>query len=121
MLVSHSFPAKGLLIHCVLHVQVGMSLEPGGLKDQLVTAAGDGEMKLLDFRMLGENASAPASGGTTQAGGNMGVWKTVHASQTSKNLSALAVHPNAPLLATGTATQVNALDAFLPCGWLPLP
>ncbi len=37
----------------------------------------------------------------------LGVWKTVNASATSRNLSALAAHPNAPLLATGTATQAR--------------
>ena len=39
--------------------------------------------------------------------GTLGVWKTVSASPNSRNLSALAAHPNAPLLATGTASQVN--------------
>lgn len=94
-----------------------MALEPGGLKDQLVTAAADGEMKMTDFRMLGDAsaaASAPGSGA-----GSLGVWKTVNASATSRNLSALAAHPHSPLLATGTATQArgphltNILYAFL--------
>ncbi len=39
--------------------------------------------------------------------GTLGVWKTVSASPNSRNLSALVAHPNAPLLATGTASQVN--------------
>ncbi len=88
-----------------------MALEPGGVKDQLVTAAADGEMKMVDFRMLGDAAAAGngPSGGAT-SGGSLGVWKTVNASATSRNLSALAAHPNAPLLATGTATQA----------WLPI-
>lgn len=43
--------------------------------------------------------------------GTLGVWKTVSASPNSRNLSALVAHPNAPLLATGTASQV----CFLHC------
>lgn len=90
-----------------------MALEPGGLKDQLVTAAADGEMKMIDFRMLPNAAAAPASGGGSGGdsggggggGGALGVWKTVKTSATSRNLSALVAHPHAPLLATGTATQ----------------
>ena len=39
--------------------------------------------------------------------GTLGVWKTVSASPNSRNLSALVAHPNAPLLATGTASQVG--------------
>ena len=39
--------------------------------------------------------------------GTLGVWKTVSASPNSRNLSALVAHPNAPLLATGTASQVD--------------
>lgn len=84
-----------------------MALEPGGLKDQLVTAAADGEMKMIDFRMLGDaSAAVPGTGATAGGGtGALGVWKTVNASATSRNLSALAAHPHSPLLATGTATQ----------------
>lgn len=41
-------------------LQVGMALEAGGLRDQMVTAAADGELKLIDFRMLGEGATAGA-------------------------------------------------------------
>ena len=37
-----------------------MALEAGGLAGQMVTAAADGEMKLIDFRMLGEGATAGA-------------------------------------------------------------
>lgn len=99
--------------------QVGMALEPGGVKDQLVTAAADGEMKMIDFRMLGDAAAAgnSPSGGTGSSSGSLGVWKTVNASATSRNLSALAAHPNAPLLATGTATQARLLhlQLFLKC------
>jgi regulator-associated protein of mTOR len=93
--------------------QVGMALEPGGLKDQLVTAAGDGEMKLIDLRMLGEREGAAFGGAQSAVAANMGVWKTVNASQTSRNLSALAAHPHAPLLATGTKTQVVKLWSVL--------
>ena len=39
--------------------------------------------------------------------GTLGVWKTVSASPNSRNLSALVAHPNTPLLATGTASQVG--------------
>lgn len=39
-----------------------MAVEPGGLKDQLVTAGADGELKFIDFRVLGEGKSAGSSG-----------------------------------------------------------
>lgn len=39
-----------------------MAVEPGGLKDQLVTAAADGELKFIDFRVLGEGNTAGGSG-----------------------------------------------------------
>ena len=39
-----------------------MAVEPGGLKDQLVTAAADGELKFIDFRVLGEGSTAGSSG-----------------------------------------------------------
>ena len=99
--------------------QVGMALEPGGLRDQMVTAAADGELKLIDFRMLGDAGgnAVPGlanGGGNAPNGGSMGVWKTVNASATSRNLSALAAHPNAPLLATGTSTQVRARSCSSP-------
>lgn len=95
-------------------MQVGMALEPGGLKDQLVTAAADGEMKMIDFRMLGD-ASAAAAVPSSGAGGSLGVWKTVNASATSRNLSALAAHPHSPLLATGTATQASSTHLLTCC------
>ena len=94
-----------------------MALEPGGLRNQMVTAAADGELKLIDFRMLGDaggNAPAGLANGGNAPGGSMGVWKTVSASATSRNLSALAAHPNAPLLATGTSTQVRLACAAAP-------
>ena len=47
--------------------QVGMAVEPGGLKDQLVTAAADGEMKFIDFRVLGEGNTAGSGGGSAFA------------------------------------------------------
>ena len=43
-------------------LQVGMAVEPGGLKDQLVTAAADGELKFIDFRVLGEGNTAGSGG-----------------------------------------------------------
>ena len=39
-----------------------MAVEPGGLKDQLVTAGADGELKFIDFRVLGEGSTAGSSG-----------------------------------------------------------
>lgn len=59
-----------------------------------------------DVRLrAGPGLANGGAGGTT---GSMGAWKTVHASASAKNLTALAAHPNAPLLATGTATQARA-------------
>ena len=50
-----------------LGFQVGMAVEPGGLKDQLVTAAADGELKFIDFRVLGEGNTAGSGGGSAFA------------------------------------------------------
>ena len=44
-----------------------MAVEPGGLKDQLVTAAADGELKFIDFRVLGEGNTAGSGGGSAFA------------------------------------------------------
>jgi hypothetical protein len=41
-----------------MRAQVGLALEAGGLRDQMVTAAADGELKLIDFRMLGDTGAA---------------------------------------------------------------
>ncbi len=79
-------------------LQAGMALEPGGRRDQLVTAASNGELKYVDLRKLGGEADP--------RGGNMGVWQRVEA-HSKGTLTALAAHPNAPLLATGTNTQVS--------------
>lgn len=67
------------------------------MSNQLITATATGEMKLTDFRMHA-------------AGGRMGVFKTVQA-HAKGNLSAIAGHPHAPLIATGTTSQVCGLSA----------
>lgn len=59
--------------------------------------------------MAGRAAAIMVSfdGSIVMPAGTLGVWKTVNASSNSRNLSALALHPNSPLLATGTASQVG--------------
>ena len=80
----------------LIALQMGMVLEPGGISNQLVTATGSGEMKFSDFRM-------------SNGEGQMGVFKTVQAHNRGV-LSALAAHPAAPLIATGTTSQVHCLS-----------
>ncbi|KAK9819637.1 hypothetical protein WJX72_000593 [[Myrmecia] bisecta] len=75
---------------------IGMALEPGGVSNQLVTGAANGELKFIDFRMAGDSAA------------QMGVWKTVEA-HSKGGMTALTAHPHAPLLATVTASQVVKL------------
>ncbi|KAL0035168.1 hypothetical protein WJX79_004418 [Trebouxia sp. C0005] len=74
---------------------LGMVLEPGGLSNQLVTGTSWGELKFIDFRMVGST-------------GQTGVWKTVEA-HSKGAMSAMAAHPYSSLLATATATQVLKL------------
>ena len=81
-----------------------MALEPGGRRDQLVTGSSNGELKFVDLRKLGGEADP--------RGGNMGVWQRVEA-HSKGSVTALAAHPNAPLLATGTNTQVEPILSVL--------
>ena len=88
-----------------------MALEPGGRRDQLVTGSSNGELKYVDLRKLGGEADP--------RGGNMGVWQRVEA-HSKGSMTALAAHPNAPLLATGTNTQVGPHTvAFGKCSTSP--
>ena len=73
---------------------MGMVLEPGGVSNQLVTATATGELKFIDFRMH------------DALGGRLGVYKTLDA-HSKGSLSAVVGHPHAPLIATGTTTQVT--------------
>ena len=75
----------------------GLVAGPGGRPHQLVTACPTGELAFIDWRRAGDGAP-PA----------VGVTATVAAHSTG-GLSALAAHPHAPLLATGTTSQVVKL------------
>ena len=75
-------------------LQMGMVAEPGGQAHQLVTATAAGELKFIDFRM------APDSRG------KMGVYKTLQA-HSKGSITAIVGHPYAPIVATGTTTQVS--------------
>ena len=86
-------------------LQMGMVLEPGGVSNQLVTATATGKLKFIDFRM--HDAS----------GGRLGVYKTLDA-HSKGSLSAVVGHPHAPLIATGTTTQVTK-DAPSPSVFAP--
>lgn len=83
-----------------LYVQLGMVLEPGGVSNQMVTGTSTGELKFIDFRVVGST-------------GQMGVWKSVEA-HTKGAMTAMAAHPYSPLLATATATQVTAYSTAAP-------
>ena len=74
----------------------------GGGAHRFVTAAPSGEVALCDWRGAG------AGGGVGGAGPSAGVWKALPA-HASGGLTALASHPRAPLLATGTAAGVVKL------------
>ena len=84
-------------------MQMGMAMEPGGLEHQLVTASAGGELAFIDFRAVSSSSSYAAEGSLPPA--QMGKWKSVDAS-TKGGLSALAAHRHAPILATGTTSQV---------------
>jgi hypothetical protein len=79
---------------CSDSVQMGMVAEPGGQAHQLVTATAAGELKFIDFRMGSDSK------------GKMGVYKTLQA-HSKGNITAIVGHPYAPLIATGTTTQVE--------------
>ena len=76
----------------------GMVAGPGGRPHQLVTACAAGELAFVDWRGAGGAGAAPAAA----------VVAAVTAHSTG-GLSALAAHPHAPLLATGTTSQVVKL------------
>lgn len=73
---------------------MGLVYEPGGLMHRCVTAHSSGELQFLDFRMIGDSDNSA------------GILKTVQA-HSRENLTAVAGHPHAPLIATGTASQVS--------------
>lgn len=74
-----------------------MALGPGDWDSQLVTAAGGGDMRYADFRLLPADEGLPPSA-------QMGAWKSVRAEDRGP-LSAFAAHPYAPLLATASLSQ----------------
>ncbi len=86
----------------------GMVVEPGATPHSIAVASPKGLLKFCDTRMPGPT-SAPTPGappvGSTH---HMGVWKTVEA-HTKGTVTALAAHPNAPLLATATSMQAVKL------------
>ena len=78
-----------------------MVSEPDGLAHASVLAMSNGELQFIDFRMDGGSE------------GHLGIFKTVQA-HSRGNLTAVTGHPNAPLIATGTATQVRVLQLLYP-------
>ncbi|KAG2485410.1 hypothetical protein HYH03_015896 [Edaphochlamys debaryana] len=99
---------------------VGSVLEPGGKPGLVVVASEKGEMRWIDLRggSGGPGGGAAAAAGGAEDGGAAGgagtgtggvdVAATVRAVQahTKGGVCALAGHPVAPLLATGTSSQV---------------
>ncbi|PSC68711.1 Regulatory-associated of TOR 1 [Micractinium conductrix] len=83
----------------------GMVAEPGGTPHHLVLGYPGAQLAFLDCRMISDNAAAGP--GSVQQGRRLevGVWKTVDA-HSKGQMTALAAHPNAPLLATATNNQV---------------
>ena len=79
----------------------GLAAEPGGLAHQLVLGHPDGTLAFADCRMLGGSAHSSSESLRVEAG----VWKTVEA-HSKGGMTAVACHREAPLLATGTASQV---------------
>ena len=105
------------------HPAAGVVFEPNSRQNLLVAASGKGELCFVDLRKVTATAAAPPAGpspsaGTAQppatstslgVGGpypiGSGVVKTVLA-HSKGGLSALVAHPHAPLMATGTVSQV---------------
>ncbi|KAL4426136.1 hypothetical protein ABPG77_007418 [Micractinium sp. CCAP 211/92] len=87
----------------------GMVAEPGGAPHHLVLGYPGAQLAFLDCRMVSSGqpaAAAPAGSGTgEQRRLEVGVWKAVEA-HSKGSMTALAAHPNAPLLATATNNQV---------------
>ena len=95
---------------------VGIVYEPNGRPNLLVAASERGEMCFIDIRMASRASSPPpgtsstspqpeSGGGGGFAAGGQGVLRLVPA-HSKGGLSALAAHPHAPLIATGTVNQV---------------
>ncbi|EFN54506.1 hypothetical protein CHLNCDRAFT_135218 [Chlorella variabilis] len=109
------------LVGSVQHIRsrlAGMVAEPGRTPHHLVLGYPGAQLAFLDCRMVrwaqawGPGSDASSSGGAA-AGGTapparrleVGVWKTVEA-HSKGQMTALAAHPSAPLLATATNNQV---------------
>ncbi len=94
---------------CVV-LQVGMAVEPGGLKDQLVTAAADGELKFIDFRVLGEGNTAGSGGESAFA---MRPPSTSGNGSSGKLTSAHLVFPKQPCM--GACNRSNGSSGSVSC------
>lgn len=75
---------------------VGIAAEPGNCEHASVLGTPDGKLAFLDARVTSQGEGLRAEAG---------IWKTVEA-HGKGSMTALAGHPNAPLLATATANQV---------------
>jgi hypothetical protein len=82
-------------------------VEPGGTPHHLVLGYPGAQLAFLDCRMVSSDAGVAAATATPQRRLEVGVWKTVEA-HSKGQMTALAAHPNAPLLATATNSQVGA-------------
>lgn len=93
-----------------VHWPAGMVAEPGGAPHHLVLGYPGAQLAFLDCRMVSSGqpaAAAPAGSGTgEQRRLEVGVWKAVEA-HSKGSMTALAAHPNAPLLATATNNQAR--------------
>ena len=89
---------------------VGLAFEPNCRSNMLVAASDKGEMCFIDIRMAASSSSPPgAEGGGIAVGGSApmggGVVRMV-AAHSKGGVSALVAHHHAPLMATGTTSQV---------------
>ncbi|GFR43035.1 hypothetical protein Agub_g4039, partial [Astrephomene gubernaculifera] len=82
----------------------GAVLEPGGRQGLVVVVSEKGEMRWLDLRG-GTGGGAPGEAGGSEGSSSSYTYKTLQA-HTKGGVCALTAHSLAPLLATGTSSQV---------------
>ena len=119
---TSSLPHPGLCPHppCQslkdTYAQANMAAEPYDQPQLVVTAcAADATIKLCDIRMAGQQQPGANGDAASSSNGGLGVWRVVSA-ELKGRLSAMAVHPAAPLIAAGSSHQVRSTAAGTDCG-----
>jgi regulator-associated protein of mTOR len=97
-------------LHCLQAVGrgsslVGMVLEPGGRHNTIVAASSDGDMRLLDMRMMAGGGGVEGSALPKAEVLCIKALTQKEPSARPGSLNVLAAHPHAPLIATGSSGQ----------------